>query len=347
MDRLADYDFDLPEDLIAQYPADRRDASRLLVVGRATGTVSHGAFTDIPDLIGPQDCLVLNDTRVRRARLLGRRPGGGRAEALLLRPLGEGVWEALCRPTARLRPGIAMDFDPTGARRLIAEVVSRQGEGICHLRLVHGLPLDGLLDELGHVPLPPYIRREDDPAIDPERYQTVYARHSGAVAAPTAGLHFTEEMLARIRARGTAFCALTLHVGLGTFRPVTAERLADHHMHAEEFTLDEPTAKAVNATRAAGGRCVAVGTTCVRTLESCVDETGRVVPRRGVTDLFIRPGYRFRVVDVLLTNFHLPRSTLLMLVSAFAGHELTREAYRIAVAERYRFFSYGDAMLIV
>jgi S-adenosylmethionine:tRNA ribosyltransferase-isomerase len=240
-----------------------------------------------------------------------------------------------------------IDFDPTGARRLCGEVVERLDEGICHIRLECAGHLPDLLDEIGHIPLPPYIRRPARRDLDGTRYQTVYAREEGAVAAPTAGLHFTEEVLAGIRAQGTQIRTLTLHVGLGTFRPVTADTIDEHRMHSEEFTLPEGTAEAIARTRDTCGRVVAVGTTCVRTLESRADGHGGVIPGSDATSLFIRPGYEFTVVNALLTNFHLPKSTLLMLVSAFAGYDLTREAYRIAIAERYRFFSYGDAMLVV
>ena len=317
-----------------------------MVVDRRASTWSHARFSDLGDYLVPGDCLVLNDTRVIPARLIGRRLTGGRAEALLLRPLPGGSWEALCRPASRLRPGTVIDFDAEGRGRLTGEVTARGPEGICHLRLAHQGPLEAVLDAVGHVPLPPYIQRADVP-VDRERYQTVYARNPGAVAAPTAGLHFTEEMLTSLASHGIVVARLTLHVGLGTFRPVAVERIEDHVMHAEDFVLPEEAAEAVSAAKARGNRAVAVGTTCARVLETCAQPDGLVVPQSGSTRLFITPGYEFRCVDCLLTNFHLPRSTLLMLVFAMTGVELGQRAYAEAVARRYRFYSYGDAMLIM
>jgi len=344
--RLADFDYDLPEELIAQFPARRREDARLLRIDRATGEITHGLFVDFPELLRPGDCLVLNDTQVFPARLVGVRPTRGKAEALLIRQQADGTWQALCKPVARLRPGTEIDFDPSGRRRLVGTVVSRMAEGLCRLRLCHDEPLPGLLDELGRVPLPPYIGRDPVSDIDRERYQTVYARSPGSAAAPTAGLHFSHATLSAIRERGVAVCALTLDIGPGTFRPVTAERIEDHIMHSEAFVLPQQTAEQINAAKAAGGRVVAVGTTSMRTLEAVAGPDGTVEAAAGETDLFITPGYEFRCVDALLTNFHLPRSTLLMLVHAFAGCDLGREAYAEAVARRYRFYSYGDAMFV-
>jgi len=317
-----------------------------MVVDRLASTWTHARFAELGDYLVPGDCLVLNDTRVIPARLIGQRPTGGRAEALLLRPLPGGSWEALCRPASRLRPGTVIDFDAEGRGRLTGEVTARGPEGICHLRLAHQGPLEAALDAVGHVPLPPYIQREDGPG-DRERYQTVYARNPGAVAAPTAGLHFTEASLAALAEQGVSITRVTLHVGLGTFRPVAVERIEDHVMHSEDFVLPADAAEAVNVSRARGKRVVAVGTTCARVLETCAQPDGRVAPQSGSTRLFITPGYEFRCVDRLLTNFHLPRSTLLMLVFAMMGVELGRQVYAEAVASRYRFYSYGDAMLIM
>ncbi len=364
--RIEDFDYDLPEDRIAQTPLEPRDASRLLVLSRTDGRIAHRTFRDLLELLRPGDCLVLNDSRVLPARLVGRRPGGGRAEVLLLRRSATGggaeVWEALVRPARRLRPGASVLFGE-GDGALTATVLERGkgGEAVLRLSPAGGTAsaqsadgtagetsdaagrVDRLLRRLGRAPLPPYIRA---PLADPERYQTVYACEEGSAAAPTAGLHFTPELLAAIQDRGVAVARLTLHVGLDTFRPVQVERLADHRMHAEFYRLPEEAAALVNATRARGGRVVAVGTTAVRVLETCA-AGGGVRAGEGWTDLFIFPGYRFQAVDALLTNFHLPRSTLLMLVAAFAGREAVLAAYEEAVREGYRFYSFGDAMLIL
>ncbi|HEY3398472.1 MAG TPA: tRNA preQ1(34) S-adenosylmethionine ribosyltransferase-isomerase QueA [Armatimonadota bacterium] len=346
---VSDFHYNLPEDLIAQEPLADRSASRMLVLDRAAGTWEHRRFSDLPEYLAPADCVVLNDTRVLPARLVTRRETGGRAELLLLRPLGEDVWEALVKPARRLRPGTVLRF----GERLQATVVGPAVDGVAPVRLEYAGELLAVLEEVGLTPLPPYIHRaHQEEAVERERadhlrYQTVYAQEPGAAAAPTAGLHFTEEVLARIAARGTAVTRLTLHVGLGTFRPVAVERVEEHRMHAEFYRVGEEAARTVNERRAAGGRCVAIGTTVARTLETVADETGQVPAGEGWSEIFIYPGYRFRVVDRLLTNFHLPHSTLLMLVSALAGRELILEAYRAAVAERYRFFSYGDCMLIL
>lgn len=346
---VSDFDYDLPEDLIAQEPLPERTASRMLVLDRAASAWEHRRFRDLPAYLRPGDCLVLNDTRVLPARLVTRRPSGGRVELLLLRPLGERLWEALARPAQRLREGTTLDF----AGRLRATILARKKEGLVHVRLDYEGELLPVLEQIGLTPLPPYIRRphqESEPGreqADRARYQTVYARTPGAVAAPTAGLHFDEAMLQALEQQGVAVVRLTLHVGLGTFRPVTVERVEDHRMHAEYYQVSREAGRVINERRAAGGRCLAVGTTVTRTLETVADEAGRVQPGEGWSELFIFPGYRFRAVDLLLTNFHLPRSTLLMLVAAFAGRELVLAAYRAAIAERYRLYSYGDCMLIM
>ncbi len=356
---LSDYDFELPEAQIAQAPLPHRDASRLMVVSRATGAWSHQRFTDLVDLLRAGDLLVLNDARVIPARLLGQKRGtGGRVELLVVRPaaavtltsaaLGGAPesleWVCLGQASKGLKPGQSVTF----AGGLSAEVLEALGGGEYRVRFhaAPGTSLASLLDAAGRLPLPPYITREPE-AADAERYQTVYARASGAVAAPTAGLHFTEDVFARLAAKGVQRVEVTLDVGPGTFLPVREEALDKHHMHPERFTVPEATAAAVNAAKAEGRRVVAVGTTVVRTLESATDpDTGRLRGGPGETTMFIRPGFAFRHVDVLLTNFHLPRSTLVMLVSALLGRERTLAAYQEAVRAGYRFFSYGDAMLV-
>jgi S-adenosylmethionine:tRNA ribosyltransferase-isomerase len=341
--RTSDYDFVLPEEQIAQQPAPRRDESRLLVVRRETGALEHRRFGDLVDLLSPGDVLVVNETRVFPARLLGRRPGGGEAEVLLLHPAdGEGEWVALVRPGAKLKPGRTI----TIAEDLSVDVLDVLPGGERRVRLNTTVPLDEALDRHGHVPLPPYVRRPAT-ATDLERYQTVYARERGSVAAPTAGLHFTPEVLERVAARGVSTARLVLHVGVGTFRPVESDDPAEHPMHREWYSVSPEAATQINSARAAGGSLWAVGTTSVRTLETVADEHGIVHPGSGWTDIFIRPPYRFRAVDRLITNFHLPRSTLLMLVAALAGYETTMRAYEEAVGEGYRFYSYGDAMVVV
>jgi S-adenosylmethionine:tRNA ribosyltransferase-isomerase len=345
--RTDDFDYPLPGDLVAQTPPARREDARLLVLDRTTGATSHRGIADLPDLLRPGDLLVVNDTRVIPARLLAHRPTGGKAEVFLLEPSGDapGAWTALVRTGGALRADEVLTVDgDTGRVRLLR----REGQGTW---LVEGAgdDLARIMDRAGRMPLPPYIRREtDDPraAQDRERYQTVFAREPGAVAAPTAGLHLTEDLLARLAERGIGRASVTLHVGLGTFKPIETDDVESHVMHEERYHVPVETADAVRRTRAAGGRIVAVGTTSVRTLESSVGDDGLPAPGPGSTSLFIAPGFRFRVVDVLLTNFHLPRSTLLVLVSAFAGREKVLAAYREAVERRYRFFSYGDAMLV-
>ena len=340
--RTSDYDFDLPPHRIAQLPLERRDASRLLTVHRATGEIGHRAFADLPSLIAPGDALVLNTSRVLRARLLGTRDSGAPGEVLLLRPLADGSWEAMVSPGGKLRPGrrlhIAPGFD--------VEIVSITDRRTRTVRLhTEGSATDAI-ERHGHIPLPPYISRADTTA-DAERYQTVYAREKGSVAAPTAGLHMTDALLAALEAKGVRRVDLVLHVGAGTFKPVEVDDPAQHPMHEEWFELSAPSARALNDTRASGGTIWALGTTSARALESAVDAHGRFAEARGETRLFVRPPYTFRGVDKLITNFHLPRSTLMMLVAALAGYDLTMRAYREAVDAGYRFYSYGDAMAIL
>jgi S-adenosylmethionine:tRNA ribosyltransferase-isomerase len=348
--RLSDFDFTLPPELIAQEPAADRGASRMLYLDRATGGLHHHRFADLPDLLEPGDLVVVNDTRVFPARLIGRRlPGGGAAECLLVRETDvPDTWIALVHPGQRLRPGSVMVFERDG-RRLEAEVVGRHfhGRRTVRLKAPDGADVRSTIDAIGHVPLPPYIRRADADR-DRERYQTVYARASGSIAAPTAGLHFTDGIRARLTARGVEWATVTLHVGYGTFQPVRVDRIEDHQMEAERYAVSEQTAEALTRARRDRRRIVAVGTTTTRTLESLtVNDGGRVSPGRGETGLFIRPGHRFQLVSGLVTNFHLPRSSLLMLVAAFAGRERVLAAYEEAVREGYRFYSYGDAMLIL
>jgi S-adenosylmethionine:tRNA ribosyltransferase-isomerase len=350
---ISDFDFELPEELIAQHPLERRDASRMLVVSRSEGSRRDRAFAEFPSELREGDTVVVNNTRVFPARLVGRRePSGGRVELLLVRrreDLGGEAWEVLARPARRLDAGARVTF---GDGRLTAQTLSATDDGA---RRVVRFDSEGefgtLLEEFGRMPLPPYIRRESDDLAsrdeDRERYQTVYAAAPGAIAAPTAGLHFTPRVFERLRARGVRVAEVTLHVGYGTFEPVRAQELGEHRVAAERFEIGDAAAEEINATRARGGRVVAVGTTTVRALESAADEGGRVRPGRGETGLTILPGYEFRATDALLTNFHLPRSSLLVLVSAFAGRDLVLAAYRHAVAARYRFYSYGDCMLIV
>jgi S-adenosylmethionine:tRNA ribosyltransferase-isomerase len=351
--RLEDFDYQLPEGLIAQEPASRRSDARLLVLGGEGEAPRHSRFAELPELLRDGDLLVLNDARVFPARLLGRKPTGGRAEVLLAARLDEGgpeareqEWEALLGGSRPPRAGGRVEV----ASELRVEVIEgAEGDRPARIRLLSEGPVDRAVDRWGRIPLPPYIRRrEDDPreAMDRERYQTVYARRRGAAAAPTAGLHFTPELLEGLRSRGVRTATLTLEVGLGTFRPITAARVEDHPLHAERYRLEPETVQAVTETRARGGRVVAVGTTVVRTLEHAARE-GSPRAGEGWCDLFIVPGYRFRVVDAVLTNFHLPRSSLLVLVSAFSGRERVLAAYREAVREGYRFYSYGDATLLL
>lgn len=344
--RVADYDYELPGHRIARYPAERRDESRLLVVPRGEGAFRHLRFREVVDLVEPGDVVVVNESKVLPARLLGRKPTGAQAEVLLLRPAtgcdDPKIWEALVRPGGKLKPGRTVDI----ADDLRVDIVDSAPGGGRLVRLVCPGSVEDALDRHGVMPLPPYIDRDAE-ALDRERYQTVYARVPGSVAAPTAGLHFTPEVLAALEARGVIRAAVTLHVGIGTFRPVEVEDPADHELHYEGYEVSEGAAEAVNAARRAGGRVWAVGTTAVRTLEAVADDQGVIHAGAGSTDLFIRPPYRFKAVDCLLTNFHLPRSTLLMLVAALGGYHQVMAAYHEAVAGAYRFYSYGDAMAVV
>lgn len=382
--KTSDFDYELPEGRIARYPAERRDESRLLVLPRNGGSIRHLRFSDLPELLEPDDVVVLNESRVLQARLLGEKPTGAPAEILLLRPhvpeasadrsmemgaaeLGEAeadraengsggemsaaaisntwsetrLWEALVRPGSKLKPGRRVVISP----ELEVAILDSTPENGRVVRLETELTVSEALERYGHMPLPPYLDREDEP-LDRSRYQTVYARRTGSVAAPTAGLHFTEGLLRRIRRKGVSLARIALHVGVGTFRPVEEEDPEDHPMHAEVYDVSSTAATTINRAREAGGRVWAVGTTVVRTLESVAADDGTIRPESGSTDLFIAPGYSFRAVDALVTNFHLPRSTLLMLVSAFGGRERVLDAYEEAVREGYRFYSYGDAMAL-
>ena len=338
--KRTDFSFDLPEELIAQTPLQRRDASRLLHLDKNTGELEHAHFYDLPRYLRPGDCLVLNDSRVLPARLIGSRPSGGALELVLLRDLGDGTWECLSRPGRKTRPGQELLFGDGELSATVLEV-TEGGNRIVQFHY-EGIFLE-VLERLGKMPLPPYIREE---LQDSERYQTVYSRELGSAAAPTAGLHFTRELLEEIEKKGVNIAYVTLHVGLGTFRPVKEEEIEDHPMHAEFCIVPERTARLVTETKKAGGRIVSVGTTSCRTLESFAREDGSLEPCSGWTNIFIYPGYRFKCIDALVTNFHLPESTLIMLVSALAGREHVLNAYKVAVEERYRFFSFGDAMLI-
>ena len=339
--KTSDFYCDLPQELIAQTPLERRDSSRLMVLHRETGELEHRHFYDIVDYLQPGDCLVMNDSRVLPARLLGHRvPTGGAVELLLLQDKGGGVWECLAKPGRKLHPGAELAFGDG----VLTATVTAEEEGGNRLVQFHyeGIFLE-LLERLGKMPLPPYIREE---LVDGERYQTVYSRVTGSAAAPTAGLHFTKELLQRIADKGVMLAYITLHVGLGTFRPVKADEITEHHMHSEFCMLSAETAEVLNRTRQNGGRIICVGTTSCRTLESLAEPDGTFTEKSAWTDIFIYPGYRFRAMDALITNFHLPESTLIMLVSAFAGYDHVMHAYHEAVKSRYRFFSFGDAMFI-
>jgi len=341
--RVDDFDYQLPEELIAQVPLTDRDASRLMVLTRSEHLVEHKHFRDLPEYLRPGDVLVLNDTRVIPARLAATRPTGGKVEILLLTPRGGDVWECLARPGRRAQVGQTLTF---AGGRMTGLVLGKTEYGgrVVQLSAAAGLDVDSLVDAVGEMPVPHYIKSRLD---QPERYQTVYARERGSAAAPTAGLHFTPDLLGQIEGAGVVIARVTLHVGLGTFRPVKTEQVEEHVMHSEHYEVSAETAEAINSARAAGGRVVAVGTTTVRTLESSADADGRVAPGAGWTSIFIYPGYVFRAVDAMVTNLHLPKSTLIMMVSAFAGREFVLDAYRHAVEEKYRFFSFGDAMLIL
>lgn len=339
--KTSDFYYDLPPELIAQAPIQRRDASRLMTLDRETGAVGHRHFYELPTMLRPGDCLVLNDSRVLPARLIGQRmPSGGACEVVLLIDRGENVWECLVRPGKKLREGAQLSF---GEGQLTAQVqtVLENGNRLIHFDC-QGIFLEQL-ETLGRMPLPPYIKEE---LQDGERYQTVYSKAVGSAAAPTAGLHFTKELLEQLQGVGIKLCFVTLHVGLGTFRPVKAENLDEHEMHSEYCLIPQETADIINETKRTGGRVICVGTTSCRTIESWAGEDGQLTSCAGWTNIFIYPGYRFKVLDALITNFHLPESTLIMLVSALAGREHVLEAYRQAVKEQYRFFSFGDAMFI-
>ena len=338
--KTSDFDYELPEELIAQTPLERRDSSRLMTLDKYTGETGHWHFYDLPRFLRPGDCLVLNDSRVLPARLIGHRPTGGACEVLLLVDRGDNLWECLVRPGRKLHPGAQVIF---GEGQLTATVEEEIEDGKRLVRFHYqGIFLE-ILEQLGKMPLPPYIKAELE---DNERYQTVYSKVVGSAAAPTAGLHFTPELLKQVQDMGVKVCYVTLHVGLGTFRPVKAEDIQDHTMHSEFCMISQETADQINQTKREGGRVICVGTTSCRTIESFAAEDGTLTARSGWTSIFIYPGYRFKVLDALITNFHLPQSTLVMLVSALAGREHVLSAYAQAVQERYRFFSFGDAMLI-
>ena len=339
--KTADFDYDLPQELIAQDPLEQRDSSRLLILDKETGERTHKIFHDIIDYLHEGDCLVINNTKVIPASLIGEREGtGGKVEVLLLKRRSDNVWETLVKPGKKARPGMRLSF---GGGLLHAEVQEVVDEGNRLIRFEYEGIFEEILDQLGQMPLPPYITHQ---LKDKNRYQTVYAKYEGSAAAPTAGLHFTEELLEQIQAKGVKIARVTLHVGLGTFRPVKVEDVTEHHMHTEFYHVSEEAADIINETKKQGGRVICVGTTSCRTIESAADDQGIVHATEGDTDIFIYPGYQFKVLDCLITNFHLPESTLLMLVSALAGKENIMAAYREAVEMRYRFFSFGDAMFI-
>jgi len=338
----SDFYYDLPQSLIAQYPSQERDMSRLLVLGRETGKTTHVLFRNIIDYLRKGDCLVINNTRVIPARLLGEKEGtGGKIEFVLLKNKGNDIWEVMLKPGKRARKGTTFVF---GGGILKAEIIDIVEEGNRLVRFFYDGIFEEVLDKAGIIPLPPYITSK---IKDFERYQTVYSRFKGSAAAPTAGLHFTKELIDRLKDSGIKFAELTLHVGIGTFRPVKTENIEDHHMHKEYYSIGEEACEAINRTKADGGRIIAVGTTSCRVLETISSDEGFVTPGEGETGIFIYPGYRFKAIDGLITNFHLPESTLLMLVSAFAGRENVLSAYREAISMKYRFFSFGDAMFII
>ena len=339
--KVSDFTFDLPEELIAQDPLEDRSSSRLLTLDKNTGEIGHDVFHNIVNYLKPGDCLVLNNTKVIPARLIGaKEETGGKVEVLLLKRKQDNVWETLVKPGKKARPGARISF---GDGKLVGEVIDVVDEGNRLVKFEYEGIFEEVLDELGQMPLPPYITHQ---LKDKNRYQTVYAKHEGSAAAPTAGLHFTKELLKQIEDMGVKIARVTLHVGLGTFRPVKVENILDHHMHSEFYQVDKEAADIINNTKANGGRVIAVGTTSTRTLESVADENGHIPVKSGWTEIFIYPGYKFKAIDCLITNFHLPESTLVMLVSALAGRENVLNAYEVAVKERYRFFSFGDAMFI-
>ena len=340
--KTSDFYYDLPEELIAQDPLEDRTASRLLVLDRKTGAVKHKIFSDVIDYLNKGDCLVINNTRVIPARLIGEKEGtGGKVEVLLLKRRANDVWETLVKPGKKLRPGAKITF---GDGRLRAEVLEVVEEGNRLVKFHYEGIFEEILDSLGEMPLPPYITHKLE---DKEMYQTVYAKFDGSAAAPTAGLHFTKELLNKIEEKGIKIASITLHVGLGTFRPVKVDDVNNHHMHTEWYEVNAEAADIINETKRNGGRVICVGTTSCRTIESVADDNGYMKAKTGETDIFIYPGYKFKVMDGLITNFHLPESTLVMLVSAFAGKENVLSAYETAVKEKYRFFSFGDAMILI
>lgn len=342
MMKLSDFNYNLPEELIAQDPLEKRDNSRLMVLHRETGELEHKHFYDVIDYLNPGDCLVVNNTKVIPARLMGvKEETGASIEVLLLKRKEEKVWETLVKPGKKARVGARISF---GDGLLVGEVIDVVEEGNRLIRFEYDGIFEEILDRLGQMPLPPYITHQ---LQDKNRYQTVYAKYDGSAAAPTAGLHFTEELLQKIQDKGVRIAKVTLHVGLGTFRPVKEENVLDHHMHSEFYIVDEEAANIINETKANGGRVISVGTTSTRTLETVAEPDGHIPVKSGWTDIFIYPGYRFKAVDCLITNFHLPESTLIMLVSALADRETILHAYETAVEEKYRFFSFGDAMLIL
>ncbi|MBQ2288529.1 MAG: tRNA preQ1(34) S-adenosylmethionine ribosyltransferase-isomerase QueA [Lachnospiraceae bacterium] len=339
--KTSDFYYDLPEELIAQDPLAERSSSKLMILDRASGQIEHKIFKDIMDELHPEDCLVINDTKVIPARLHGvKEDTGAHIEVLLLKRKSDSLWETLVRPGKKARPGARISF---GDGLLVGEVLDVVEEGNRLIRFEYDGIFEEVLDQLGEMPLPPYITHK---LQDKNRYQTVYAKHEGSAAAPTAGLHFTEELLQKIQEKGIRIARVTLHVGLGTFRPVKVEDVNDHHMHSEFYMVSQEAADIINETKRNGGRVISVGTTSTRTLESVADENGWIKETSGWTEIFIYPGYKFKCIDALITNFHLPESTLLMLVSALADKEMILKAYETAVAERYRFFSFGDAMFI-
>lgn len=340
--KVTDFDYELPDELIAQDPLENRSESRLMVLDKVTGKITHKHFYDITEYINENDCLVINNTKVIPARLYGVKEDTGAAiEILLLKRIDADTWECLTRPGKKARSGARIVF---GDRLLTGEIVDVVEEGNRLIRFEYEGIFEEILDKLGEMPLPPYITHKLE---DKSRYQTVYAKYDGSAAAPTAGLHFTPELIQKIRDMGVKIAEVTLHVGLGTFRPVKVENVLEHHMHSEYYEIDKEACDIINSTRANGGRVISVGTTSTRTVESAADENGILTPKKGDTDIFIYPGYNFKVVDSLITNFHLPQSTLIMLVSALTGRENVLAAYEEAVKERYRFFSFGDAMLII
>lgn len=344
--KLSDFYYDLPEELIAQHPAEKRDESRLLVLDRKTGNIEHRVFKDIVEYLTPNDCLVINETRVIPARIYGvKKRTESKVEILLLKDIGDNKWEVLVKPGKKCKIGTTLEFGKKGNGNALIEAtvldILEDGNRIVELRY-DGI-LNTLLDEIGVMPLPPYIHEKLN---EKERYQTVYSRVEGSSAAPTAGLHFTRELLKQIEDMGVKIAKVTLHVGLGTFRPVKEENIEDHKMHSEYYEIDKEACDIINSTKANGGKVFCVGTTSCRTVESAADENGFLVPQKGNTEIFIYPSYKFKVLDNLITNFHLPESTLLMLISALASREMILDTYKIAVQKKYRFFSFGDAMLI-